>query len=109
MQLSNAVTKHVDLSSELEVAGIITQPFTGNVMAMVGGKDYTISQYNRAIYSSRQVASTIKPLLYYCALQQGFYPIHAISPHRRQPSAYPMMRSMRRPITAMSMRTEKFP
>ena len=74
MQLSNAVTKHVDLSSELEVAGIITQPFTGNVMAMVGGKDYTISQYNRAIYSSRQVASTIKPLLYYCALQQGFTP-----------------------------------
>ncbi|MCB7430034.1 penicillin-binding protein, partial [Erysipelatoclostridium ramosum] len=64
MQLSNAVTKHVDLGSELEVAGIITQPFTGNVMAMVGGKDYTISQYNRAIYSSRQVASTIKPLLY---------------------------------------------
>ena len=63
MQLSNAVTKHVDLGSELEVAGIITQPFTGNVMAMVGGKDYTISQYNRAIYSSRQVASTIKPLL----------------------------------------------
>ena len=74
MQLSNAVTKHVDLGSELEVAGIITQPFTGNVMAMVGGKDYTISQYNRAIYSSRQVASTIKPLLYYCALQQGFTP-----------------------------------
>ena len=37
-------------------------------------RDYTISQYNRAIYSSRQVASTIKPLLYYCALQQGFTP-----------------------------------
>lgn len=74
LQLSNAVNQHIDLNSELEVAGIITQPFTGNVMAMVGGKDYTISQYNRAIYSSRQVASTIKPLLYYCALQQGFTP-----------------------------------
>lgn len=74
LKLQNAVNKNVDMNNELEVAGIITQPFTGNVMAMVGGKDYTISQYNRAIYSSRQVASTIKPLLYYCALQQGFTP-----------------------------------
>lgn len=74
LALNNAVSKHVDINSKLEVAGIITQPFTGNVMAMVGGKDYTTSPYNRAIYSSRQVASTIKPLLYYCALQQGFTP-----------------------------------
>lgn len=73
-QLNNAVNSHIDFEDELEVAGIITQPFTGNIMALVGGKDYTISQYNRAIYSSRQVASTIKPLLYYCALQQGFTP-----------------------------------
>lgn len=74
MKLNNAVRKNIDLNNELEVAGIITQPFTGNVMAIMGGKDYTISQYNRALYSSRQVASTIKPLLYYCALQQGFTP-----------------------------------
>ena len=46
----------------------------GNILAIAGGKDYTISQYNRASQSSRQVASTIKPLLYYCALQQGFTP-----------------------------------
>lgn len=74
MKLNKAVQKNVDLNQELEVAGIITQPFSGNVMAIMGGKDYTISQYNRALYSSRQVASTIKPLLYYCALQQGFTP-----------------------------------
>lgn len=74
IQLNNAVNTHIDFEDELEVAGIITQPFTGNIMALVGGKDYTLSQYNRAIYSSRQVASTIKPLLYYCALQQGFTP-----------------------------------
>ena len=60
--------------SELETAAIITQPFSGGVMALSGGKDYTLSQYNRAIHSSRQVASTIKPLLYYDALQQGFTP-----------------------------------
>lgn len=74
LRLNNALNAHIDFEDELEVAGIITEPFTGNIMALVGGKDYTISQYNRAIYSSRQVASTIKPLLYYCALQQGFTP-----------------------------------
>lgn len=72
--LSTAIQQHTSADNELEVAGSITQPFTGNILAMAGGKDYTISQYNRAMYSSRQVASTIKPLLYYCALQQGFTP-----------------------------------
>ncbi|MEG2507204.1 MAG: transglycosylase domain-containing protein [Longicatena sp.] len=73
-KLNDAITKNVNMNNELEIAGIITQPFSGNIMALAGGKDYTISQYNRAIYSSRQVASTIKPLLYYTALQEGFTP-----------------------------------
>lgn len=72
--LNNSILKYVDMTDEIEVAGVIIQPFTGNILAMAGGKDYTISQYNRAMYASRQAASTIKPLLYYCALQQGFTP-----------------------------------
>lgn len=73
-KLNDAITKNIDMEDEIEVAGIITQPFTGDILAVSGGKNYTISQYNRALYSSRQVASTIKPLLYYCALQDGFTP-----------------------------------
>ena len=72
--LDKSIRAHMDMDDELETAGIIVQPFTGNILAIAGGKDYTISQYNRASQSSRQVASTIKPLLYYCALQQGFTP-----------------------------------
>lgn len=72
--LQKAIHTHLDTDSELETAAIITQPFTGGILALAGGKDYTISQYNRAFYAKRQVASTIKPLLYYCALQQGFTP-----------------------------------
>lgn len=72
--LNTAITNHVSDKDPIEVAGIVTQPFTGDIQAIAGGKDYTLSQYDRAMNASRQVASTIKPLLYYCALQNGFTP-----------------------------------
>lgn len=65
---------HADYESECETSAMITQPYTGNILALQGGKDYTISQYNRPLYSKRQFASTIKPLLYYLALVNGFTP-----------------------------------
>lgn len=57
---------------KLEVASVILNPNDGGVMALVGGRDYNVSSYNRAIYSSRQVGSTMKPYLYYAALENGF-------------------------------------
>ena len=63
-----------NIQENMEVASIILEPYTGHILAMAGGKDYGLSQYNRALYSHRQVASTIKPLLYYLALQEGFSP-----------------------------------
>lgn len=60
--------------SDQQIAGLIVEPFTFKVLAMLGGKDYTASQYNRALSSTRQVGSTIKPLLYYIALEQGMAP-----------------------------------
>ena len=60
--------------SLLECANIVIEPNTFKILAVNGGKDYKISQYNRAFNASRQVASTIKPLLYYLALKQGFDP-----------------------------------
>ncbi len=55
----------------MQVASIIVNPKTGGVMALTGGLDYTKSQYNRAISSKRQVGSSIKPILYYAALENG--------------------------------------
>ena len=43
-----------------------------SILAIAGGKDYSKSQYNRALYSKRQVGSTLKPFLYYSALENGF-------------------------------------
>lgn len=56
---------------EMQVASIIINPNTGGVMALSGGIDYSKSQYNRAISSKRQVGSSIKPFLYYAALENG--------------------------------------
>ena len=59
-------------SQELELASIVMNPNTGEVLALAGGKDYSVSQFNRALYSRRQVGSTLKPFLYYSALENGF-------------------------------------
>lgn len=47
-------------------------PNNGKILALVGGRNYAKSQYNRATDSKRQVGSTIKPFLYYAALENGF-------------------------------------
>ena len=58
----------------LQVASVIITPNNGKIVALIGGKNYSESQYNRAYSSKRQVGSTIKPFLYYSALENGFTP-----------------------------------
>ena len=41
----------------------------------MGGRDYTESPFNRVTQAIRQPGSTMKPLLYYAALEQGFTPV----------------------------------
>ena len=55
----------------LQIASVIVDPSTGAVNALVGGTNYSTSQYNRALQSKRQVGSTMKPFLYYAALDNG--------------------------------------
>lgn len=61
-------------NTTMEVASIVIKPQTGKIVALTGGKDYSRSQFNRAVSSKRQVGSTIKPFLYYAALENGFTP-----------------------------------
>ncbi len=58
--------------SDLQVASVMMEPNTGRIIALVGGRDYNTSQFNRAVQSKRQVGSTMKPFLYYAALENGF-------------------------------------
>jgi 1A family penicillin-binding protein len=70
----NQVHQNVADSSEIQVGLVAMDPKNGNVKAMVGGRDYEKSPFNRAVQAIRQPGSTIKPLLYYAALEHGFTP-----------------------------------
>ena len=51
---------------------------SGRILAMVGGTDYTVSQYNRAVLANRQPGSVFKPLVYATAFEQGISPTTVI-------------------------------
>ena len=61
-----------NINNDIEISGVMIENKTGKIVALTGGKDYEKSQYNRALYSKRQVGSTLKPFLYYTALENGF-------------------------------------
>lgn len=70
--LEESIKKNLTTDKDLQVASVMMDPDTGKILALIGGRDYSESQYNRAYQSERQVGSTMKPLLYYAALENGF-------------------------------------
>lgn len=59
-------------NDKIQLASIVMTPTDGHIIALTGGRNYSTSQFNRAINSKRQVGSTMKPFLYYAALENGF-------------------------------------
>lgn len=72
--LEDSIKKNLEGKDEMETSAIMVNPKNGEIIALAGGKDYSKSQYNRAINSKRQVGSTMKPILYYSALENGLTP-----------------------------------
>lgn len=66
------IKESIPEESEIQTSVVLMEPNTGGVLALVGGKDYDESSFNRATDSLRQVGSTMKPYLYYAALENGF-------------------------------------
>lgn len=69
--LENSMKNNIN-DNKLQVASIMMRPDNGAIIALIGGTDYLKTEYNRALYSKRQVGSTMKPILYYAALENGF-------------------------------------
>jgi penicillin-binding protein 1A len=62
----------------LQAALVAVDPATGDILAMVGGRDFRESQFNRAWRSRRQPGSAFKPFLYAAALSRGYSPVSVI-------------------------------
>jgi penicillin-binding protein 1A len=57
---------------------IALEPQSGFILAMVGGRDFSTSQFNRALQAKRQAGSAFKPLVYAAALDKGMTPASII-------------------------------
>lgn len=78
---SSRATAELTLEQEPEVEGAVVaiDPNTGYVRAMVGGYDYSRSEFNRALYARRQPGSAFKPVIYAAAMDNGFTPASMIN------------------------------
>jgi 1A family penicillin-binding protein len=64
---------------DLQAALVAMDPATGDVLALVGGRDFRQSQFNRAVRSRRQPGSAFKPLLFAVALENGYSPASVLN------------------------------
>ncbi|PSM52086.1 transglycosylase domain-containing protein [Campylobacter blaseri] len=65
--------------SILNGAITVTDPTNGDVLALVGGVDYSKSNFNRATQSRRQTGSSFKPFIYQVALEEGYSPMSEVA------------------------------
>jgi penicillin-binding protein 1A len=66
--------KKTEGADSLQAALVALDPHSGEVRAMVGGRDFEQSSFNRATQAKRQPGSAFKPFVYAAALEQGFSP-----------------------------------
>ena len=74
-QLDKLDTVYAARNLKPQAALVAIDPHTGNVLAMVGGRNYAESQLNRATDALRQPGSTFKPFVYAAALEDGMSPV----------------------------------
>ena len=53
---------------------VVVEPYSGRVLALVGGYSYSLSKFNRATQAMRQPGSAFKPFVYATALENGYTP-----------------------------------
>jgi len=68
----------LEQTPEIQGALFCMVPETGEVKAIIGGRDYAVSQFNRALQSRRQPGSAFKPLIYAAALDWGMSPVEVL-------------------------------
>jgi penicillin-binding protein 1A len=70
-------SKHWDtvrVYKQLQIAFVALDNATGDIVAMVGGRDFDKSKFNRVVQANRQSGSAFKPIVYTAAIDNGFKP-----------------------------------
>ena len=78
LESSNSNLQREALEEKLQGAVVVMQPETGHILAMVGGRNYSVSQFNRITRARRQPGSAFKPFVYLSSLDQ-FTPTSLLS------------------------------
>jgi penicillin-binding protein 1B len=86
LEKQNPSLRRQEPGSRLQGAIIVMQPKTGYILAMVGGRDYGASQFNRITRARRQPGSAFKPFVFLSALDR-FSPSSVLS---NAPAVYPV-------------------
>lgn len=84
LEKSNSALNRLEPEKKLQGAVIVKQPKTGYILAMVGGRDYGLSQFNRITQARRQPGSAFKPFVYLSGLDE-FTPASLLS---NKPTSY---------------------
>ena len=73
----------------LQAATVMLENYSGAIRALVGGRDFAHSQFNRATQSKRPMGSVFKPLVYGTAFERGLFPGMLISDAALAPGEIP--------------------
>lgn len=72
--IENIFKTYIKPIPKLQASVIVLDSHSGEVLSMIGGREQGQLLFNRATTAKRQLGSTIKPILYYSALVNGFTP-----------------------------------
>ncbi|MDX8045041.1 PBP1A family penicillin-binding protein [Gracilibacillus sp. S3-1-1] len=70
-QAMEEATERMDADSDIQIGAASMEPDSGAITALVGGRNYASSSFNRVTQAKRMPGSAFKPFLYYAALENG--------------------------------------
>ena len=65
-------------SALVQAAFVAMDPKTGHILAMIGGRDFSVSKFNRATQAKRQPGSSFKPFVYTAAIDNNRFPVDVL-------------------------------
>lgn len=75
---SALVDSILEAKTTLQTALVALNPTNGHILAMIGGRDFEKSEYNRAVQAKRQPGSAFKPIVYTVAIDNGYPPTYEL-------------------------------